>query len=76
MNRTGPRQLRSCICTFSEEESARVRCLIAKLGTVRAALRVLGVSKSTLDAARDCGRIERKTRDRLLETLARAEAAA
>ncbi len=69
-----PQQLRVSTCLMTEADSLRIHRLIVKLGSIRAAMAALGCSISTFAASRDQGRMLRKTRDRLLEALARAEA--
>jgi hypothetical protein len=69
----GPQTNRPCIVTFSESESARVRAFIRRVGSVSGARARLGIAESTLDAARDCGRVQRVTREKVLERLSEAE---
>lgn len=57
---------------LSREESMRVQRYIARVGFGAAAQR-LAVGSETLEAARDQGRMLRKTRDRLFEALTREE---
>lgn len=69
----GPQQNRASIITLSEEETARVRRFVIACGAVGVAKKRLGIGDSTLEAARDFGRMQRTTRVRLLEALAREE---
>lgn len=71
--RTGPQQLRPCVVLLSEADSARVKRLIVREGSIARARDLLGIGDSTMAAARDCGRMLRDTRERLLEALAREE---
>ena len=71
----GPQQLRAGVVMVTAEESRRVRALSARLGVGKARA-ALGLGFDTFDAARDEGRMNIATRDRFLEALARAEAAA
>lgn len=73
-HKTGPKQLRPCVVVVSEADTARVRRLIVRLGSIRVAKAALGLGDATFDAARDQGRMLRKTRDNLLEALDRVEA--
>ena len=74
--RPGPQTLRSCIVLFTEEDSARVRRLIVRLGSIKAATAALGIVGYTFEAARDQGRVMAATRDRVLAALDRVEAKA
>jgi len=74
-NRGNPQQLRPCIAMVPRETSMRVEQLVSRVGR-REAMRLLGVSAATLDAARDEGRMQRATLERLHEALAAAEASA
>ncbi len=69
-----PRQLSPQIVHFSREESARLVRYIERAGSILIAAKLLRVGEITLDAARDQGRMQRRTRDRLLEALDREEA--
>ncbi len=73
---SNPQQLRPSNCVLSEAETARVTRLIARVGTLYETRRLLGLSAHTFDAARGFGRMQKKTRDRLLATLDSAEAGA
>ncbi len=75
-HKTGPRQLRSCVVILSEAETSRVNRFIVSVGTLGGARRRLGVGEDSLDAARYFGRMESKTRERLLAALDREEAVA
>ncbi len=68
----GPQQLRASILCVPLEVSRRVRRICAR-GTFKQAQALLGISAHTLGAAREQGRMERKTYARLLETLERVE---
>ncbi len=70
----GPQQLLPNVVCLSDAESARVRRLVVRLGSVRAAAVALGIGDDTLECARECGRMQRKTRQRILDALAVAEA--
>lgn len=74
--KTGPIYMRKCIVCVSAEDAARVRKLIVKLGSIRKAIDALGIGDSTFAAAREEGRMQKKTYDRLREALDRVEAAA
>ncbi len=71
---SNPQQLRGCIVLFSEAETARVKRLIVREGSIARAMTRLGVSAHTMHAARDCGRMQRSTKERILATLDRLEA--
>lgn len=74
MGRPGPQQNRASIVILSDEETVRVRAFIKRCGFLYVAKARLGVADSTMEAARDFGRMQRITRERLLEALAREEA--
>lgn len=67
-----PQQLRSCVAMVPREVSMRVERLISLIGR-GPAMRALAVSASTLEAARDEGRVQRKTLERLCVALEREE---
>ncbi len=69
-----PQQLRACVVVTDDITAARVRRLVERCGSVRAAVAILGIGEQTFAAARDRGRMMRTTRDRLLAALERAEA--
>ncbi len=64
-----PRVINPAIVHFTREESLRVDRYVVRVGGTRIAQRRLGVGEHTLDAAREEGRMQRKTRDRLLAAL-------
>ena len=61
---------------LTPEDTKRVLRCVARAGNLDAAKRVLGVGSDVLDAARGFGRIQTRTRDRLLDALTKDEAAA
>lgn len=67
-----PKQYPPNLVVFTREESLRVERYIARVGLGNAA-KLLHVGEVTLDAARDQGRLQRKTHDRLFEALEREE---
>ncbi len=72
--RIGPQQNRSCAVILSDAETARVQQFVVRCGKVVIAQRRLGLGRLVLDNARDYGRMQATTRDRVLEALAREEA--
>ncbi len=76
MKRMGPQQNRANHCTFSEADSARLRRVIIRHGSVNGARVAMGLGKSTMDAARACGRTTRPTYDRVMAAIAHEEARA
>ncbi len=74
-HKTGPQQLRGDLVIVSEADSARIKRLIIRLGSIKAATAALRVGDATFQAARDQGRMMRATRTNLLAQLDRAEAA-
>jgi hypothetical protein len=64
--RTGP--VRRTLVPFSYADSIRVRQLIART-SVKGAEIILGVARSTLDAARCQGCVEQKTHAKVVEVL-------
>ena len=72
MIKTGPQHLRRSSVMMSPEESRRVRGVIARIGYA-AARKALGLSDATMDAARDQGRVQAVTREKILAALATAE---
>ncbi len=68
---SNPQQLRPCVVVFSEADTARVKRLIVREGSIARARAHLGIGDMTMEAARDCGRMQRSTRDRLLDALDR-----
>lgn len=73
---SNPQQMRPCVVNVTADDSVRVRMLIQRLGSIRAAKMALGISDQTFAAARDEGRMLRATYEKLLSALARAERAA
>lgn len=69
-----PRQFGNDTVMVDGALAARVRRFIVTVGTKKAAVSRLGMSDSTIDAAREGGRIQRVTRDRLIDALNREEA--
>ena len=69
----GAQYLRSNVIALSEAESVRVRRFVARVGNLETARRRLGIGDQTMEAARDCGRMQRSTRARLLAALEREE---
>jgi hypothetical protein len=67
-------QNRPNLCVFTREESIRVQRYISRVG-MRTAVERLRVGQITLEAARAMGRMQNKTRDRILEALAKEEVA-
>lgn len=57
---------------LTDAESSRVNRYVARVG-VGAAIKSLGVSEATLDAARHQGRMRASTRERILATLTTLE---
>ncbi len=72
MIRIGAITDRVCVI-LSDAETLRVRRFVARLSGYRAAMKRLGVSAVTLESARDYGRLQPSTRDKLLEALNREE---
>ncbi len=73
--KTGPRQLRSCVVVLSEEETARVRRFVVKVGLLGAARKRLGLGDFVFEAARGFGRMQSLSRLKVLAALDREEAA-
>lgn len=73
MTTFGPQQNRPSLCVFTREESLRVKRYIGRVG-MRVAVERLGTSEITLESARDQGRMQKKTRDRIIEALDKIEA--
>lgn len=73
MSTPGPQQNRSSLHVFTREESLRVKRYIGRVG-MRTAVERLGTSEITLESARDQGRMQKKTRDRIIEALDKIEA--
>ncbi len=71
-----PRYVGPNICTLTEAETARVNRFIARVGSINRARKRLAIGEQTLDAARDCGRMQKVTRARLFAALDREEAIA
>lgn len=71
--RIGPQYLLARMVMMSPDDSRRVRALVARLG-VQPAREALRISEATLDAARDCGRMQAVTREKVLAALDRIEA--
>ena len=62
MRNTGnPQQLRGVL--FDREDARRIEAFVRRVGNVRA-MAALGIGESTLEAARDAGRMLPKTRTR------------
>lgn len=72
---SNPQLNRGCVVIFSRDESMAVERFICRVGFEEARLR-LGVSARMLETARDEGRVERRTKAKILEALAREEATA
>ncbi len=72
---SNPRYLSANLCTLTETETARVKRFIVRTGNIGRARARLGIGEQTLDAARDCGRMQIATRERLLRALDREEVA-
>ena len=68
-------QIRNCVI-LTEQETARVNRFIEHVGKVGVAMRRLGLSDSTFNAARGYGRMMGVTREKVLAALTREEAAA
>lgn len=71
----GPQQNRASVVILSDEETRRVRRFVARIGHVGNAARALGVGDTTLTAARGYGRMQVRTRAKLLDALTREEGA-
>lgn len=65
---SNPQTLRPCIVVMSRFDSMRIDQYISRVGH-RVAAKTLGVSRATLESARDEGRMQRATRDRILDNL-------
>lgn len=68
-----PQQFRS-MYVLSEAETKRVNRLVIREGSLARAMVRLEISAHTLAAARDFGRMQRTTKERILATLDRLEA--
>jgi hypothetical protein len=73
---SNPRYLSANLCILTEAETARVLRFIVRTGNINRARKRLGIGEQTLDAARDCGRMQVVTRARLIAALDREEAVA
>jgi hypothetical protein len=73
---SNPKYLIRSVVALTEAESLRVRRFCVRIGNIERARLRLGIGHQTMDAARDCGRMQVKTRNRLLDALDREEAAA
>lgn len=72
--KTGAVHNRPCMLILTDGETLRVRKYLAKCGGRAAALREIGLSEGTFDAARGYGRMMSTTRERVLEALERVGA--
>lgn len=74
--RYGAQQNRANHCCFSEEDGARLHKIIVRYGSINKAREAMKFGKSTMDAARACGRTTKPTYDRVIEAMGREEAKA
>ena len=66
---SSPNQLRKNVVVLTREQSTRVDQYVIRVGSKRIAQMRLGIGEITLDAARDQGRMQDVTRDRILAAL-------
>ena len=64
-----PQQLRPNVINLTREESTRIDRFAARFPSSKVAALALGIGVATLEAARDEGRMQGKTRDRILKAI-------
>lgn len=71
-----PQHLRPCMVMLTDEETARFVAFAKSCRTLLVARQRLGLGDAVFDAARGYGRMQSRTRDRVLAALEREEGVA